>query len=468
MKRFAFCVLVVALALPAAADVSYPPIGGTSSDALFNSGWGVDCEFDLIAAQHYDVGRVTLDWKSDHLQVTYLIENTEWYLTEVHFGPVESPNGRAIPGQLLYQHDGLWTQALRFEIPLDDLCGGKHCKDGKCYKCDCYFAAHAVVKKEVPCDKRWEPKTYYDAAPDGFALPTFAQFRSYLAGSRAQYRAEIRGEAPLAGNGFNAWCLDREAEVRTGRWYDARVITDWDELEGVVDHPENMDLVEWLVLQRFVGRTTMCGEIVQRHHVQRAIWELVDEPGVPSLGCVEKALIRRAEASRYSSKRQPRQCWDFYATFVLDPVYSVRCTEDQCYTTPDHEVQPMFSDFMGVIPCPTKTATPTSTPTRRPPTATPTRTATHVPSSTPTGTATRTPSSTPTGTQTPTMTPTSTGTPTATPTGTPTRTPTSTATPTATPTRTPCVEVVSETAWAKDYRYPFDQAWGWFIKCCRD
>jgi hypothetical protein len=44
---------------------------------------------------------------------------------------------------------------------------------------------------------------------------------------------------------------------------------------------------------------------------------------------------------------------------------------------------------------------------------------------------------------------------------------TATPTATATPTETPCYETESETAWARDYRYPFDSAWGWTIYCPR-
>jgi hypothetical protein len=425
-------VILVVLTSSAQADVSYRPARGSA--VAYSEG----CTFDLVAGQHTKVGEVTTSWQDDGLLVTYLITAVEWRISEIHFGWFSAPQDHMPPGSLQYKQDGLNTQAIQFFVPNSSLCGKTTCDMPE------YFLAHAVVNRSTPCGN----KTLYSRQ----FLPDFAKFRAFLGGQRAQFRLEIQGERPLVGNGFNGWCLDREAEVRNGIWHNSLVVYDWSQLEGIVTHPENMDLVEWIVLEDYVGKKEHCGEIVQRHHVQNAIWHLAD--GSPessaNLGCVAKSIVNDAyRARRAGQKNINRTCWGTTATFVLAPIYTVVCDRGQeCETSPDYKVQPMFVDLMEVLECPTATPTRTHTMT---PTPRPSRT----PTATATPTDTRTPTATPTGTRTPTATPTFTATFTATPTA------------TATPTETPCYEAESETAWARDYRYPFDSAWGWTIYCPR-
>ena len=433
MRYLKWFVIALLLALPVAADVTDRPVAG-DSPLLLTAGY--NCKVPLVAGQYYDAGDVFLTWGAENLTVTYVTANG-WSMSEVHFGWFAGgPPDHPPPGQLQYGFVGLDTTAYQFEIPRSEICPQKN---GKC-DCSCYFVAHAVVNKEKPCEKENASKTIY--AQD-FQLPKYTQYRAYLAGSAAKYRLEMRGDYPLNGNGFNGWCLDRNTEVRSGRWYDAAVLWDWEDLDGIVDHPENMDLVEWIVNQNMVGRRSYCGAIVNRDNVQNAIWYLVDDPQI-GIGCVARAIVNDAYRNR-ATKVITRNCWGLRATFVLAPLYSYICdAEENCVLTPDHKVQPMISDYYGVDQCPTATPTATETPTRRP-SSTPTPTATR--------TATSTPTATPTGTRTPTLTPTST--PTATP----------SATPTATSTPTPCTTTQTETAWAQG-DYPFDLGWGWSFQCC--
>ena len=455
----AIIVIVAVLLLGASfamADVSNKP--ATGGAVLLT---GADCVFDLIAGQHTDVGEVQLDWQSEHLQVTYIVTEPGWYMTEIHFGWFSAPQENVVPGQLPYKLDGLMSEIVSFKIPLSSLCG--KCDGPEKCTCPCYFAAHAVVEREVPCEKIDIRKTVYSDT----AFPDFAQFRGFLGGSRALYRLEIRADHPLNGNGFNGWCLDRQAEIRSGYLYNAAVITDWADLEGIVEYPERMDLAEWIVLKNYVGRESRCGEIVNRHHVQNAIWHLIDgsPPNSTDLGCVARAIVADAYRNR-GTKDMQRNCWGTAATLVLSPLYTTTCDrEDDCLVEPDHDVQPMLIDFWEVIECPTATPTSTPRPTR---TATAISTPTPWYTATPTATATVTPTvtSTPTGTRTPTASPTQTPTATATATPSATSTPTASSTPTATATPTPCVTTQSETAWAQDSRYPFSTSWGWTIKCC--
>lgn len=434
----------------------------TAGDAVALTA-GVDCEFPLVAGQHTTVGTVYLNWTDTTLVVTYLISDLDWWISEIHFGWFDSPEGYAIPGQMQVKHDGLNTQSVQFSVPRSEICPQE--SDSKC-TCTCFFAAHAVVKRSRACgDTPRGSKTILDPI---LSLPEYAQFAAYLGGSRAEYRLELRSDGILNGNAYNGWCLDEQAEVYSGRWHNAFVEPDWGQY---VDHPENADLVEWIVAQNMVGRKTYCGEIVQRYHVQNAIWYLVDDPA-RGLGCTARSIVSDAYRHR-NQKSIARDCWGLKGIFALIPIYTTECEGDQCRTVPPYKVQPMLTDYMGVIECPTATPTRTATNTRTPrntatptPYWTPTWTPTRTPTQTPTNTGT--PTATPTGTRTPTNTPTRTATPTSTATPTATLTPSPTPTATSTPTATPCVVTDEETAWAYDVRYPFDQKWGWFIKCCAE
>lgn len=438
MKKRAF--LLVFLMLSTFSAYSEVVNGASTGPGAVALAAGSDCDFALIAGQNENVGRVYLDWGDDALDVTYAIEDIEWWISEVHFGWFNEPEGYAIPGQMQVKFDQLHTQVVQFSVPRDEICPNK--ADGSKCTCPCYFAAHAVVKRTVGCD---DEKRIYD--PD-FVLPKYASFAAYLGGAGAQYRLEVRSDGILNGNGYNGWCLDRQAKVYSGRWHDAFVVSDWEDLDGIVDRPENMDLVEWIVAQRMVGTRTYCGQIVKRYHVQNAIWNLVDDPQI-GLGCVARAIV--SDAYRHQGQKAiQRDCWGLKGIFAFVPIYRTFFDSNgDPHRVPNYDVQPMLTDYMGVIECPTATPTATATPTWTPtPRRTPTKTATP--------TVTRSATPTPTGTRPPTATPTITATWTA------------TATPSPTATSTPCVVTEEETAWAMDARFPFDQKWGWFVKCCAE
>jgi hypothetical protein len=407
------------------------------------------CEQDLIAAQHYDVGKVVVHWYDDEIKVDYIIEDTSWELREVHFGWFHEPlPPKAIPGQLQYGATDLSGQTYTFRIPRSYICNCGSEKTGGDCGCDCIFAAHAVVWK-AGCPEPSAAKTIYR---DDVTLPEEVDFRVWLGNaSQGLFRLQAKNDetAALNWDSYSAFCLDKQAENVSGFWYRGRVISDWDDLEGVVDHPENMDLVEWIIKQRFRDTGFFCDTNVTVHHIQRAIWYLIDDPQI-NLGCVASAIVNAAYRARLAgdtsfAKNITTGCWEMAAMYVIDPYNYV--LEDGS----ESDLQPMVSWYWKKRDCPTPTPTPTQTATR-PPTATPTKT--HTPTITPT------PSNTPTGTPPPTHTPT------WTPTCTATATPTFTHTPTATPTATPCSGKY-ETAWAIG-AYEFEQNWGWFFECCPD
>jgi len=427
MKKLLIVVYLMLVALPVAANVP-PPTEYTS---------GADCVRRLIAGQNIDVGRVELEWLENDLLVSYIIEDPDWRIKEVHFGWWHEQGNlpaHAVPGDLQYGREDLDTTLHSFTISKDNLCTFSKDAPAKCEdRCPCWFAAHAVVERPCP-----EEKTIYK--PGRYA--TSAKIKVTREGRSSFFNVQIQGSGINAAVN-NGWCLDKRLTLPEGIWLDAEVIYDWQELDGIVDFPQNMALIEWIARQNYVGRKVFCGQIVQRIHVQNAIWNLAHGK---QIGCVASAIV--SEARRHAnSKNIQRSCWEMAADFVLTPRLCSMVSPPDGFACAMY--QPIYSYKYVRETCPTDTPTPSETPTR---TATPTRTIT------PTFSATSTATSTPTGTPPPTLTPS------FTPTATPTETAPPTSTPTATSTPSPCPPQ-RETAWAFG-SVEFGIGWGWFFECC--
>ena len=86
-------------------------------------------------------------------------------------------------------------------------------------------------------------------------------------------------ESPLNGT-FNGWCADWNTRIEDGVDYNA---TFWSSLApnvptDVVDHPEYLDEVNWIINQNFVGKTAPNNlGVFTIGDVQLAIWSLIDD-----------------------------------------------------------------------------------------------------------------------------------------------------------------------------------------------
>jgi hypothetical protein len=111
----------------------------------------------LIAGQNMTIGYVET-WYEDIsgaliLHVKYVINDTAWYLTEVHLAvntslsgipQTNGTNGNPIPGLFPYSATGLWTKEYEFTINLTDVFG-LTCPASN--QTTIYIAAHADVAK---------------------------------------------------------------------------------------------------------------------------------------------------------------------------------------------------------------------------------------------------------------------------------------------------------------------------------
>ncbi|MDD1655190.1 MAG: hypothetical protein LUO91_05740 [Methanomicrobiales archaeon] len=83
-----------------------------------------------------------------------------------------------------------------------------------------------------------------------------------------------------------AWCIDETHQINIGVTYCAEVYSSYESLPssltgGInphIDNPENLDLINWIINQNFIGQTGPQGTITSAN-VQNAIWNLIDDAG---------------------------------------------------------------------------------------------------------------------------------------------------------------------------------------------
>ena|SRR3989338_8776292 len=87
----------------------------------------------------------------------------------------------------------------------------------------------------------------------------------------------IQDEGLLNGT-YKGWCGDWTTHIEHDVLYSAKFYSSYAELpEGLVDHPENLDEVNWILNQHFVGKASPTGLGVYTYSdVQLAIWSLLD------------------------------------------------------------------------------------------------------------------------------------------------------------------------------------------------
>ncbi len=78
---------------------------------------------------------------------------------------------------------------------------------------------------------------------------------------------------------YVGWCIDTDRVIYENTLYNAKVYSSMESLPaGAVEHPENMDLVNWILNQGFVGKMSPNAYGMYTYgDVQKAIWTLVDD-----------------------------------------------------------------------------------------------------------------------------------------------------------------------------------------------
>jgi hypothetical protein len=149
---------------------------------------------------------------------------------------------------------------------------------------DCYVMAHAVVARASGY------KT--DIGALDISLPTEAKVTvSYPSLTGTGYFSTIVSEGGILDGIYDGWCVDVDNAIYSGVEYNVKVYSSYNESisdpsAGLVDYPENLGMVNWIINQEFIGQTSPGGFGIYTYgDIQRAIWELVDaSPSTSGLG----------------------------------------------------------------------------------------------------------------------------------------------------------------------------------------
>ena len=247
--------------------------------------------FPLYAGQHDLVGEVLVWDDGETLCVKYVLDPAifadGWGITETHLavghevGDIpQTKKGNPIPGVFLYGDDELegeesWEICILFDDlgveesgDLDVECGD-----------ELVIAAHAVVKKLGGLEG-------LDLIlPDQVFLCIDSQ-----PGPNGYFGATISGGTVLDGF-YDGYCIDTESYIDDTFCDWVEVYSSYEELPtGLVDYPENLDLVNYIMNQDYIGKAASCGGVYTPGDVQQAIWQLVDFD--PSAGCCEGPSVQ--------------------------------------------------------------------------------------------------------------------------------------------------------------------------------
>jgi hypothetical protein len=98
-------------------------------------------------------------------------------------------------------------------------------------------------------------------------------------GESSYFYISIQDSGMLNGS-YPGWCADWATRIEEGKTYNAKFYSSYAENlpEGVVDRPENLDEMNWLLNQHPVGETSPSGlGVYTTGDVQLAIWSLIDD-----------------------------------------------------------------------------------------------------------------------------------------------------------------------------------------------
>jgi hypothetical protein len=176
-----------------------------------------------------------------------------------------------------------------------------------------YVAAHAVVEKiggltgleiGLPAQVTMKVQYPYGGGPAYFPTTT------------------VSGGTILDGT-YPGWCVDTDHTIGNNTNYVANVYSSYENLPaGLIEYPENLDLVNWIINQGFVGTPSPgCAGNYTYGDVQRAIWTLVEDNNSTS-GLGSWSACRVAEilaAAQSNGEGYEPGCYDYVAV-ILVPV----------------------------------------------------------------------------------------------------------------------------------------------------
>jgi hypothetical protein len=278
---------------------------------------------DLIAGggnekSAIDVGDVLVWNDVDFLYVEYsLIEG--WCLTKTHLDVnisleniPQTKKGNPIPGHFGYKEEHDHLSSFTYEIPIS---WG--------IDTEIFIAAHADVERIIGFESP-NLDNFNQALPEQVIMSV--QY-FYVGGPSYFPVTTITGD-PLTGE-YEGWCIDTDNTILSNFDYTTNVYSSYEPLPfSIVEHPENLDLVNWIINQDYVEKDSTCCGVFTYGDVQRAIWELIeDDPYGSGLGPWEQCRVDEILVAAYANGEgfMPG-CGDSVAV-ILEPFEMCMCPQ---------------------------------------------------------------------------------------------------------------------------------------------
>lgn len=260
---------------------------------------------DLIAGQHYDVGDIIITNDQANIYVTYLMNEPGWYLKATHMHVAETVSG--IPqnrkgnpkvGHFEYQMEHNMALEYTITVPHSYASGT-----------DIVIAAHAVVD-------------YDHMSGINNSLPATSGYHIEVTGGGSYFNSVVSNGGDLTGE-YYGWCIDAGHVIYPTQPYLVNVYSSTGDLTTLtqVDHPENLDKVNWLINQGFIGQPSTCCDAFTYMDIQHAIWNIVDDFPPTYPGNPDKLEELVSKAFKFGEGYEPG-CDDIMAV-VMEPYKSL-------------------------------------------------------------------------------------------------------------------------------------------------
>jgi len=241
----------------------------------------------------------------------------DWQLSETHLAVsptlagIPQRNGNPVPGQFplkgKYNPPRSDTDPpVTYTLPLPAATG------------TLYVAAHGVAKVLGGLEGL------------AYALPSTTvtvRVSNPYSGAEAYFPSVTVSNGSFVTGVYEGWCIDVDHPIGGNTNYTAKLYSSYEPLPaGLLEHPENLDLINWIVNQDFVGKpaidpltSTSLGTFTYGD-VQRAIWALIDDnQSTAGLGTWSQARVSVITAAALANGEGFVPSYTQYVVIIIVP-----------------------------------------------------------------------------------------------------------------------------------------------------
>ncbi len=240
------------------------------------------------------VGQVEVWNDGDYLYVRYIITQNGWCITSTHLHiatswlDIPQKNGNPIPGQFDYKTPHECVTEYMYQIDITWPQGT-----------ELYIAAHADVCSVTGYSSDIE--AFAASLPENVVMTILQQ---PAIDGMSYFLIGIDDGDVLYGE-HHGWCADTDREIHAGDIFNVYPFSSYENLPpNTVEFPENLDLVNWILNQNYVGQISPGGYGIYTYgDVQRAIWGLIEDwnPTTGGLGPWNQDRINEILADAYAN-----------------------------------------------------------------------------------------------------------------------------------------------------------------------